>query len=281
MAGKVLETRDIRLGHNFYKGLPHCSGTLVDNGAVYVRPTGSNVRLLVLFLGLALILSPAPAPQPFPRELAGELEGVLARYQAAVPMQQRAMLGVDMQVDYEASFPELHEQGRWHVRRMISRLGEVTFKQISAFVGDERVRKELIERTMTEEQNEKAFGAFKVTQADYKFSINAIFTRNSRKIYVYDVTPRRKSPTLFEGQVEIDGETGMPLRETGRLSRNPHWILSNVQFSRDYELRGGIAVVKNFETRATVRLGIGTAHITAHYSDYQPENQPVARERAF
>ena len=242
---------------------------------------GFEVRLLAFFLGSALILSPAPGPQAFPRELAPELEAVLARYEAAVPRQHEAMLGVEMDADYEARFTELHEQGRWRLRRIVSRLGDVTFKPISAFVGDDRVRKELILRTMEEEQKEKAYGAFKVTAADYKFTINAILTRNSRKIYVYDVTPRRKAPELFEGSVEIDGETGMPLRETGKLAKNPHWILSNVRFTRDYELRNGIAVVKYFETRANVRLGIGPAEIIARYSDYQPPEDRPARERAL
>jgi hypothetical protein len=240
------------------------------------------VRLLALFLGSALILSPAPATEAFPKELAGELEAVLARYAAAVPAQHEAMLGVEMVAEYEARFTELHEQGRWRLRRTISKLGEVAFRPINAFVGDDRVRKELILRTMEEEQKEKAYGAISVTPADYKFTINAILKRNSRKIYAFDVTPRRKAPGLFEGTVEIDGETGMPLRESGRLVKSPHWILSNVRFSRDYELRSGIAVVKYFESRANVRfLGIGPAEIIARYSDYQPAEEQPARERAL
>jgi len=82
--------------------------------------------------------------------------------------------------------------------------------------------------------------------------------------------------------IEIDGETGMPLRETGKLVKSPHWILSNVRFSREYELRNGIAVVKDFDTQANVRLGIGHAHVVAHYSEFEPSvEQPVAQERAL
>ena len=217
-----------------------------------------------------MILSPAPATQTFPRELASELETVLARYAAAVPRQREAMLGVDMVADYEARFTELKEQGRWRLLRSISRAGEVAFKPISSFIGDDRVRKELILRTMEEEQKARAYGAINVTEADYKFSINAIITRGDRKIYVYDVTPRHKAPGLFKGQVEIDGETGMPLRETGKLVKNPHWILSNVTFSRDYELRDGVSRIRHFESRLNVRfLGIGPAEIIAQYSDTQ------------
>jgi len=235
------------------------------------------VRLLVLFLGFALIVSPAPATEAFPRELAGELEAVLARYQAAVPLQHKAMLGVEMVADYEARFTELHEQGRWQFLRKISKLGEITFSPVSAFIGDDRVRKELIVRSLEEEQRAKAYGAFMVTEADYEFEINAILTRNSRKIYVYDVTPRRKGDGLFQGQVEIDGETGMPLREAGKLVKNPHWILSNVRFSRDYELRNGVSVVRHFESRVNVRfLGIGPAEISARYSDYQATGEQPA-----
>jgi len=246
-------------------------------------PNGFEVRLLALFLGTALILSPAPATEAFPKELANELEAVLARYAAAIPVQHDAMLGMQIEANYEGRFIELHEQGRWRINRIVSKLGDVTFRPIagSVFVGDERVKKELIARTMEEEQKEKAYGAFKVTKDDYKFSINAKFTKNARSSYVFDVTPRRKAPGLFEGQVEIDGDTGMPLRETGRLVKNPHWILSNVRFTREYEMYNGIAVVKTFVTQATVRLGIGTAEIIAHYSDFRPAEEQPARERAL
>lgn len=249
---------------------------------VFSRANGPNLRLIAFFLSSALILSPAPTSEEFPRELASELEAVLARYEAAVPMQNQAMLGVDSTVDYEARFTELHEQGRWRFLRKISRLGEVNFDQLSAFVGDDRVKKELIVRSLQEEQDAKAYGALKVTLADYKFAINAILTKNSRKIYHFDVTPRTNAAGLFQGKVEIDGETGMPLKESGRLVKSPHWILNNVRFTRDYELRNGIAVVKRFEGHVNVRfLGIGPAEIVADYSDYQPAVELPAGDRAL
>jgi hypothetical protein len=74
----------------------------------------------------------------------------------------------------------------------------------------------------------------------------------------------------------------MPLRESGRLVKNPHWILNNVRFRRDYELRGGVSVVKYFESRLNVRfLGIGQAEVIARYSDYQPAGEPSATDRTL
>lgn len=207
---------------------------------------------------------------------------MLARYAAAVPRQHQAMLGANMVADYEARFIELHEQGRWRLLKSVSRVGEVTFRAITAFTGDDRVRKELILRTMEEEQKARAFGAIPVSQTDYILSINAILRRSTGTTYVYDVKPRRKAPGLFEGQVEIDGETGMPLRESGRLVKSPHWILNNVRFRRDYELRNGVSVVKYFESRVNVRfLGIGQAEVIARYSDYQPAADHTATERTL
>jgi hypothetical protein len=210
------------------------------------------------------------------------LEAVLAKYARAIPIQREAMLGAEMVADYQARFTQLHEQGRWQMLRSISRLGDVTFKAINSFVGDDRVRKELILRSMEEEQKARAYGALSVTAADYEFKINAIKKRKTQTIYVFDVKPRKSAVELFEGQVEVDGATGMPLRETGKLSKNPHWILSNVRFTREYELHNGISVVKHFESRANVRfLGIGPAEIIADYSDYRPGGDEPARERAL
>jgi hypothetical protein len=154
------------------------------------------------------------------------------------------------------------------VLRMIDKLGDLTFSVID-FVGDNRIKTELIARYMETEQKEKAFGALTISPENYEFKIAAILKTDGRSIYIFDVNARKKDASAFRGEVWVDGETGMPLREEGRLLKSPHILLRNVRMTRDYELRDGISIVKHFRSTTDVRLlGVGTAVLDISFSNF-------------
>lgn len=206
-----------------------------------------------------------------PPDLNLELQSVIDRYVAAVQQQREAMLGAEMEVDIDGRFPKLEESGTMRVLRTISKVGEITFKVLGEFKGDDRVRKELIVRYLTEEQEKKGFGALPITPRDYDFQIKAILTDHANtpdahRIYVFDVIPWRNAEGVFRGELWLDGETAMPLRESGELVRNPHMIISKFRFVRDYELKNGFAVIKRMEGRVDVRF-YGSAELDINFSN--------------
>lgn len=64
------------------------------------------------------------------------------------------------------------------------------------------------------------------------------------------LTPRRKQVGLFKGELWLDQETALPLREWGDFNKSPSKLLKRTRFVRDYVLD---------RTRAKLRRLILTA----------------------
>lgn len=240
------------------------------------------MRAFALSLASILFAASLAAADIDSRSLDFQLQQVIARYSTAIHAQQNAMKGAQMEVDIDGSLPKLEKHGRMKVLRIVSLLGEITFKPLASFTGDQAVFKELITRYLSEEQQKKAYGAMNVTPDAYEFSIKAILTEKAgtpeaHTVYVFDVKPYHKAPGLFRGEVWLDGATGMPLRESGQLVENPHFMLKKVRFARDYELVDGVSVLKHFESTADVRL-FGPAQLDIEFSNFTrlPVEQTIA-----
>src|SRR5271168_257924 len=93
----------------------------------------------VLYLPvLAMVLSSAPGPEPSARPPIPE-EEMVNRYLAAHEQQESALRGGAMEVDIDASVPNLQKQGKLHALRNISRLGKITYHALG-FSGDNTVK---------------------------------------------------------------------------------------------------------------------------------------------
>lgn len=186
------------------------------------------------------------------------------------------MLGVQMEMDIDGRFTKLREEGRMRVMRTINKLGDLTQKMLD-FTGDNRVKTQLIARFLDQEREEKAYGAMTITPKDYEFHLGAVLKNGNQTIYQFDLKPRKNGPGRIKGEVWIDGATGMPLREAGVLVKNPHVMLTNVRFTRDYELRDGISVVKSFKSSTDVRLlGVGRAELDVDFKNFSRIDQAAA-----
>jgi hypothetical protein len=194
------------------------------------------------------------------------LKELLNRYERAQADQKAALRETQMVEDIEASLPKLEKHGKLKVLRMISKIGINKFEMIGQFIGDNTVLKEVITRYLQTEQDGRDNGSIAISQVNYNFKINAIITQNSQTTYIFNVTPKRKATGLFKGQLWLDGETAMPLKEVGQLVKTPSVWLKSVKFERDYELQDGVAVPKHIESKAEVHL-FGTAELSANFSN--------------
>lgn len=193
---------------------------------------------------------------------------VLERYMAAAQAQQAQMRGLSMQVDIDASVPKLKKNGTLSALRNISKLGHITYKALN-FVGDKTIRNDVIARYLTAEThaitNKPADMA--ITGANYKFKYKGVIERESRKLHVFQLTPRKKRLGLFKGELWVDAATYMPLRESGRMVKNPSVFLKRVDFVRDYEIRDGIAFPRHLESIIQTRL-VGMAKLDVRFRDF-------------
>jgi hypothetical protein len=229
------------------------------------------VRLLILLLVTSLAVTSAPLPAP--DTLAPEVEDVIARYQSAAELQRKAMLGVQMEMDISGRFTKLQEEGRMRGVRTIEKTGDLTWKTFE-FMGDSRVKTELIARFLEQEQKDRAYGAMILTPRDYEFHLGAVIRDKVQTVYQFDVKPRKNIVGRIKGEIWIDGKTGMPLREAGMLVKSPSVWLTNLRFTRDYELRDGISIVKSFRSSTDVRLlGVGRAELDVDFKNFSHIDQ--------
>jgi hypothetical protein len=203
----------------------------------------------------------------------GIAERYVDKYLEATQTQREAMRGVQMEVSLDARLPRLEKRGRLRALRTISRLGMITYKALG-FSGDNMIKSQVIARYLDGESQTRDIG---ITRANYKFKYKGQVERDGRKLYVLQVTPRKRVVGLFRGELWLDAETAMPVREAGRFVKSPSVFLKKIDFVRDYQMKDGIAVPIHVESSADVRV-LGRAELRIDYSNIS--RQDLAEDAA-
>lgn len=190
---------------------------------------------------------------------------IVKRYLSAKQYAQSNLRGVQMEVEIDASLPKLKKKGRLQALRNISKLGTVTYRALR-FTGDDSVKKDVIARYLNTE-NQPQDNSLSITPANYKFHYHGLSTREGRKVYVFQLSPRRKAVGLFKGELWIDADTYLPVREAGKFVKNPSVFLKSWEFVREYDILDGVAVPRHIESTANIHL-FGRAELNINFSNY-------------
>ncbi|MEO7142914.1 MAG: hypothetical protein ABI165_05360 [Bryobacteraceae bacterium] len=229
------------------------------------------MRFIALFtLSLLALSRPVLAgPDPDPGNI--DTSYIVNRYLTARESAQSTLRGMQMEVDIDASLPRLKKQGKLHALRSISKVGLVTY-HVLRFSGDSTIKKEVIARYLTTE-NQPRDGSIAISPANYKFHYKGLANRDGRRVYQFQLSPRRKAVGLFKGDLWIDAQTYLPVRESGRFVKNPSVFLKKVEFVREYEIRDGVAIPRHIESMVDTRV-VGRAELSINFSNYS--KQPAA-----
>src|SRR5713226_9770470 len=200
--------------------------------------------------------APSPAVAP---------EGVVETYSAITSEQSTRLRGASMEVDIEAALPKLKKQGRLHALRHISRLGRITYDALR-FEGDRSIKSNVIARYLSAEAQvqEGDSSSFAIIPANYKFKYKGQLDVDGRPVHMFQLTPRKKRLGLFKGELWLDVETCLPIRESGRLVKTPSIFLKRIEFVREYEIRNGISVPRRIHSIVETRL-VGKAELTVNF----------------
>ena len=206
----------------------------------------------LIFVGLVRTAIAAPAMAP---------EAIVENYCTVARDHQHSLDGASMEVDIDASLPKLKKQGRLQALRRISALGRITYELLK-FEGDGTVKNDVIARYLTAETQVQSETSLKldVTPQNYKFKYKGLTTNEGREAHVFQVTPKKKRVGLYRGELWIDAETYLRVREAGSLVKNPSIFLKKVEFVRKYEIRDGISVPLEVHSVVDTRL-IGKAEL--------------------
>jgi hypothetical protein len=191
---------------------------------------------------------------------------IVDKYLDATLTQQNLLRGAQMEIDIDATLPRLEKRGKLRALRMISRLGKITYKALG-FSGDNTVKQEVITRYLAAESEGRENGTIAITPAHYKFRYAGRIVQNGQTTIILQVTPRKKAIGLFKGELWLDAETGMPLRESGVFVKSPSVFLKKIAFVRDYELHDGVSIPKHIASSVDTRV-VGRAEIQIDFSNF-------------
>ncbi len=224
------------------------------------------MKRLYLFL-LLLFAVPVFADDPA-SAAAGPQPEILDRYISAVESQKSHPQAVSMEMDIDGELPRLKKTGRLHALRFMTRVGQIVYDALR-YEGDNTVKKELIARYLEAESKARSesSGSLSILPANYKFKYKGTTAYNDRTAHVFQLTPRQKRVGLFRGEVWIDEQTALPLREWGELVKNPSVFLRNVYFVRDYFIRDGISYPRRIITNVDTRV-VGRANLTIWFDRF-------------
>jgi len=187
------------------------------------------------------------------------------RYLNASRVQRTVLRNKPMQVEIIATLLKSQRQSQLRALRRVSDQGEIGYEILQAS-GDEGLRRQVIARYLTAESQSRDPDATALTPLNYKFRLRAVIDQLGRRVQVFQLTPRHKKDGLFKGELWVDEATGMPVRESGQLVKAPHPFLKRLTFTRNYEMRDGLAFPTQDEITVDVRfwgraaLNIGFAH---------------------
>jgi len=259
-------------------------------GTLYERPLVSEAQLVFPPRGVRRVLRPffmlmaglvsigVAVAEPSAKPPVAEDE-IVSRYLDATQEQQNALRGGSMEVDIDARLPKRQMQGRLHALRNISKLGRITYHMLG-FTGDNTVKTEVIARYLTAEVqanqgDHQGESNLSITPENYKFKYKGTQDLDGREAYVLRVTPRHKKVGLFKGELWLDAETFMPVRESGSFVKTPSIFLKKVAFVRHYMLQNGVSVPQRTESKIDARF-FGPVELDINYQNFSKDTDADA-----
>ena len=234
----------------------------------YFGLEGSILRLLLIAVLAATLGSFSgfcePKASPIPEEQ------IVDRYLQATEAQQNVLRGGTEEIDIDAAVPKFKKKGKLHALRSISKLGKITYHALR-FSGDNVVKTEVIANYLKAEMDSaKGASSVSITPANYKFKYKGTHDWEGRQAYVFHLNPRKKKVGLFKGELWLDSETYMPVRESGSFVKSPSFMLKKMQFVREYEIQNGVSIPQRTESRVETRF-FGKVELNINYLTFSKD----------
>ena len=163
-------------------------------------------------------------------------------------------------LEIDAYLPKLGEEG--HLRAIRAWAENKTPEyQVIHLDGDASVKKQVIARYLNAEQEAAAMPAssLALTPANYKFRY--VGASSGTPVYVFRITPRKKRSGLINGELWIDGATGLLIHEAGYLVKKPSIFIRHLKIIRDVRLQDGAPYIRTTQIEVDARF-VGRAELT-------------------
>jgi hypothetical protein len=223
------------------------------------------LKVCVLLLSLcALPLSASSASQP----ISAEETAIVQKYTSARSIQEVRLKAASMDVDIQGEIPKLKKLGRFQALRRISPMGLISYER-RHFEGDGTVRNQLIVRYLSAEaqSHKEQAPSMAVTPDNYKFKYKGHRTLDGREAHLFQISPIKKREGMFQGELWIDADTFLPLRESGSLVKRISVFVRKTAFVRTFEIHDGLSLPRQ-EQWEFQAVGVGKAELIVAFSNF-------------
>jgi hypothetical protein len=164
-------------------------------------------------------------------------------------------------IEIEASLPKLNKNGRLRAIRRALSAHQLEY-EVLELSGDSMVNHELIARYLSADKRATELGteSSAITLANYKFRYIGSARLHDDQTYMFRIIPRKKQQGLINGILWLDGDTGIAVRLSGYLVRNPSIFLKRVNVTRENCLRDGVVEARITHLLVETRL-VGSARL--------------------
>jgi hypothetical protein len=163
-------------------------------------------------------------------------------------------------LEIDAYLPRLREEG--HLRAIRAWVESKTPEyHVIHLDGDASVKRQVIARYLNAEQQAAAMptSSLAITPANYKFRY--VGSSSGTPVYVFHITPRKKRSGLINGELWIDGATGLVVHEAGYLVKRPSIFIRHFKIVRDVRLQDGAPYIRTTQIEINARF-VGRAELT-------------------
>ena len=164
-------------------------------------------------------------------------------------------------IEVNASLPKLNKSGRLRAIRRALSAHQLEY-EVLELSGDSMVNHELIARYLSADKRAMELGTASsaITPANYKSRYVGSVQLHDDQTYMFRIIPHKKKQGLINGILWLDGDTGIAVRLSGYLVKNPSIFLRRVNATRENYLRDGIVEARITHLRLDTRF-VGSARL--------------------
>jgi hypothetical protein len=220
-----------------------------------------SLKTVASLVGLMLLLVPSPVLAEASPNAAASL--AFGRYVASLEQSAPFSGSGETVVDIEASLPGMEKRGHLMAIRHAGVSPESEYEVVRT-EGDPTVKSQVIARYLSAQLQTEALPAssIAVTPANYNFRyMGSIQVGDSPMVYVFDISPKQKRDGLLQGQLWIDAQTGIAVRQTGFVVKKPSVFIRRIAIVRDLQLSDGTPSGRTTRVEIDTRI-VGRAELT-------------------
>jgi hypothetical protein len=192
---------------------------------------------------------------------------IVQKYTSARNIQEIRLKAASMDIDIQGDIPKLKKQGRFHALRRISPMGLISYDR-RHFEGDGTVKNQLIIRYLSAEaeRRKEQTSSMAVTPDNYRFKYKGRRVLDGREAHLFQISPIKKREGMFQGELWLDVDTCLPLRESGSLVKRISVFVRKTAFVRTFEIHDGLSfpLQEQWQFQA---VGVGKAELIVAFSN--------------